>query len=83
MTFSLIGTWFLGWMAYRGYVCLPAVCALVWVVARRNPYIILGYAAFVPWGFLHLVAARDMLSALPSYYAFPFILASFCRWPAS
>jgi hypothetical protein len=72
--------WFVGWMAYRGYVVLPAICALAWAMARRNPYIILGYAAFVPWALLHLVAARNMLGTLPSYYAFPFMLAlAACR----
>jgi len=68
-----------GWVLYRGYVILPALCALGWAVARRNPYIIIGYAAFVPWAILHLVAAKDMVGVLPSYYAFPFMFASF--WP--
>ena len=58
---------------------VPAACALVWAIVRRNPDIILGYAAFVPWGILHLVAAKDIVAALPSYYAFPYMFASF--WP--
>jgi hypothetical protein len=58
---------------------LPAFAALIWAIARRNPQVILGYAAFVPWGLLHLAAARDMQGALPSYYAFPYMFASF--WP--
>jgi hypothetical protein len=78
-TLLSIGTRFLGWMQYRGYVVLPAVCALAWAIARRNPLIVLGYAAFIPWGILHLVAARDMLGTLPSYYAFPYMFAS--SWP--
>jgi hypothetical protein len=76
---SSIATRFLGWVAYRKYVVMPAICALVWAIVRRNPYIILGYVAFVPWGILHLVAAIDMVGVLPSYYAFPYMFASF--WP--
>ena len=79
VTLSSIATRFLGWMAYRKYVVLPAVCALVWAIVRRNPYIILGYVAFVPWSVLHLVAAREVVGTLPSYYAFPYMFASF--WP--
>jgi hypothetical protein len=74
-----MGERFLGWMVFRGYVMLPALAALVWAIARRNPQVILGYAAFVPWGILHLAAARDMQGVLPSYYAFPYMFASF--WP--
>jgi hypothetical protein len=79
VTVSSMATRFLGWVMYRGYVVFPAVCALAWAIVRRNPQIILGYAAFAPWGLLHLVAARDMMGTLPSYYAFPFMFGSF--WP--
>ncbi len=79
VTLASMAQRFIGWMVYRGYVVLPAVGALAWAVARRNPYVILGYVAFLPWGLLHLAAAREMLGILPSYYAFPFMLASF--WP--
>ena len=68
-----------GWIVYRSYVFLPALLACVWAIRRRDPTIALGYAAFVPWGILHLVAAREAVGSLPSYYAFPFMIASF--WP--
>jgi hypothetical protein len=70
---------FLGWMAYRRYVVIPAICALIWAIVRRNAYIVLGYVAFVPWGILHLIAARELVGTLPSYYAFPYMFASI--WP--
>jgi hypothetical protein len=70
---------FLGWMAYRSYVVIPAICALIWAIVRRNAYIVLGYVAFVPWGLLHLMAAREIIGTLPSYYAFPYMFASL--WP--
>jgi len=79
VTISSMAGRLLGWVVYRSYVVLPAVCALVWAIARRNPYIILGYVACVPWGLLHLAAAREMLGTLPSYYAFPYMFASL--WP--
>ena len=66
-------------MVYRRYVVFPALCALAWGIGRRNPYIVLGYASFVPWGVLHLVAAREMVGLLSSYYAFPYMFAAF--WP--
>jgi hypothetical protein len=76
---SLMMQRLLGWVAYRGYVVVPAVCALVWAILRRNPYIILGYVVFLPWGLIHLMAAREFVSTLPSYYAFPYMFASL--WP--
>jgi hypothetical protein len=79
VSLSSLGERLLGWMAFRGYVMLPLFAALSWAIARRNPQVILGYVAFVPWGLLHLAAARDMQGALPSYYAFPYMFASF--WP--
>jgi hypothetical protein len=75
----MVATRILGWVMYRGYVIVPAVAALIWAILRRNPYVIAGYAAFLPWTLAHLVAARDLVGALPSYYAFPYMLASF--WP--
>ena len=69
----------LGWVVYRTYVVFPALCALTWAIVRRNPYVVLGYASFLPWGVLHLVAAREMVGLLPSYYAFPYMFAAF--WP--
>jgi hypothetical protein len=79
VTVSSMATRFFGWVMYRGYVIFPAVGALAWAILRRNPQIILGYAAFAPWGLLHLAAARDIQGTLPSYYAFPYMFASF--WP--
>jgi len=69
----------LGWFAYRPYVVFPAICTLVWAIVRRNPYLMLGYVAFLPWGLLHLIAAREMVGTLPSYYAFPYMFANL--WP--
>jgi hypothetical protein len=40
MTMRLVG-----WVAYRGYVVIPAICVFVWAIVRRNVYIALGYVA--------------------------------------
>jgi hypothetical protein len=67
------------YVVYRTYVVLPAVIALGWAVLARNPYILAGYVAVIPWTLLHLVAAAPLAYTLSSYYAFPFVIASF--WP--
>lgn len=69
----------LGYLQYRTYIVLPALVALAWAVRSGNPYIVLGYAAFLPWGILHLLADSALASTLSSYYAFPFMIAAF--WP--
>jgi hypothetical protein len=66
-------------VVYRTYIVLPAVIALVWAVLARNPYIVVGYVAVMPWTLLHLLAATPLAATLSSYYAFPFVIASF--WP--
>jgi hypothetical protein len=40
---------------------------------------LLGYAAFLPWALLHLIADSDLAGTLSAYYAFPFMIAAF--WP--
>lgn len=69
----------LGYVAYRTYLVLPALIAAIWAAHTRNPYILVGYIAFVPWGLLHLIAHSDIAGTLSGYYAYPFMIASF--WP--
>jgi hypothetical protein len=68
-----------GYVIYRAYIVLPAIAAFVWAWRTRNAYIVLGYVAFVPWGFLHVLAASSLAGALSGYYAYPHMIASF--WP--
>ena len=44
----------------------------------RNPLLPFGYAAFVPWFGLHLLADSDIAGTLSGYYGFPFMIAAFC-----
>ncbi len=69
----------LGYGTHRAYLVLPALIAALWAIRTRNPYILVGYVAFLPWGLLHLVAHSDIAGTLSGYYAFPFMIAS-C-WP--
>jgi hypothetical protein len=69
----------LGWTLYRTYIVLPAITAVLWALRARNPYIVLGYVAFLPWALLHLIAQSDLAGTLSGYYAYPFMIASF--WP--
>ena len=78
-SFEMVGERLLGYLQYRTYLVLPALVALFWGMRARDPYIVLGYLAFVPWVLLHLAADSALASTLSSYYAFPFVIAAF--WP--
>jgi hypothetical protein len=69
----------IGCLVFRAYLVLPAVVAAIWALRARNPYLLIGYAAFVPWGALQIIAHSDIAGTLSGYYAFPFMIASF--WP--
>ena len=79
LTVAVLSERLLGYMQYRTYIVLPALIAGIWAVRARNPYIVLGYAAFLPWAVLHLLADSDIAGTLSAYYAYPFMIASF--WP--
>jgi hypothetical protein len=63
----------------RPYVLFPALGACIWAVRARNPYIVLAFAAAIPWLLLHLLAKSPLAGTLVSYYAFPFLIA--LAWP--
>ena len=79
LTVAVLTERLLGYMQYRTYIILPALIAVLWAVRARNPYIVLGYIAFLPWGVLHLLADSDIAGTLSAYYAYPFMIA--CFWP--
>jgi uncharacterized membrane protein len=69
----------LGYFAYRTYLVVPAAIAVLWAVRTRNPYILVGYVAFLPYLLLHLTARSEIAATLSGYYAYPFMIAAF--WP--
>jgi hypothetical protein len=79
LTLAIVTERLLGWLIYRTYIVLPALIAILWAVRVRNPYIVVGYVAFLPWALLHLIAQNDIAGTLSGYYAYPFMIASF--WP--
>ncbi len=63
----------------RPYIIYPALGACIWALRALNPYVVLGFAAGIPWALLHLLAKSPLAGALVSYYAFPFLIA--LAWP--
>ena len=63
----------------RPYVLYPAVGTCIWAARARNPFVVLGFAASIPWLLLHLLARSPLAGTLASYYAFPFLIA--LAWP--
>jgi hypothetical protein len=63
----------------RPYVLYPALGACIWALRARNPYLVLAFAAGIPWVLLHLLAKSPLAGMLVSYYAFPFLIA--LAWP--
>jgi hypothetical protein len=68
-----------GYLFDRSYIVLPGLFAVAWAGLARNPYLVAGYIAFLPWLALHLFAASDIAGSLSGYYAYPLMIAAF--WP--
>jgi hypothetical protein len=79
LTTSLMADRLLYFALNRPYILLPALGACIWASRARNPYVVLGYAACIPWLLLHLLASSSFAGLLFSYYAFPFLIA--LAWP--
>jgi hypothetical protein len=76
---GLIAERFLAFLVGRPYILYPALGACIWAARARNPAIVLGFAASIPWLALHLLAKSPLAGMLVSYYAFPFLIA--LAWP--
>jgi uncharacterized membrane protein len=79
LTLDALAVRLLGYPVYRAYLIWPAFLAAIWAARTRNPYILVGYVAFVPWGLLQVIAYSDIPGTLSGYYAYPFMIAGF--WP--
>lgn len=77
LTLAGVGERLAGWAMCRAYVVAPALVAVGWAVRAREPLIVVGYLAAVPWALLHLFADSPIAGALSGYYAFPFMIAAF------
>lgn len=76
---TLISRRILYLLVNRPYIVLPALAAAVWALRARNPAVLVGYIAALPWLCLHMLAQSPLAGALASYYAFPFLIA--LAWP--
>ena len=76
---EIIAERLLGYVFYRTYLVLPAAIAVFWAARTRNPYILVGYVAFLPYLLVHLTARSDIAATLSAYYAYPLMIAAF--WP--
>ncbi|MGI4800529.1 MAG: hypothetical protein ACRYG8_42180 [Janthinobacterium lividum] len=76
---TLISNRLLYLLVNRPYILLPALAAVIWAIRVRNPAVLVGYVAALPWLLLHVLAKSPLAGALSSYYAFPFLIA--LGWP--
>jgi hypothetical protein len=61
------------------YLWTGFMVSFLWTLRRKNPYWIIGFAAFIPWFILNWTAYNPNTGVLYAYYAFPFVLSM--GWP--
>jgi hypothetical protein len=82
VTLALLEDRLCGWFWLHPAIILPAVVALTWSIRTRDPYIVAGYVACIPWAVLHFLAASDLAGLMVGYYAYPFLVAMAWPWLA-
>jgi hypothetical protein len=65
--------------SWRGYIWFPLGAYVVWSIVSRQWWVLLGYAAFVPWTLLNFIARSRAAGTISLYYSFPLGLA--LLWP--
>jgi hypothetical protein len=69
-----------GWAeVHTSSIALPAVGVVVWAFLTRDPVVVLGYVACIPWAVLQLFSVSDFSGVMLGYYAYPFLVA--IAWP--
>ncbi len=58
----------------RTYLWLPPAVAIAWAAWQREPLILVGVAAAIPWALLHVTAVSGGAATLDLYYSFPVLL---------
>lgn len=70
----------LGLIAQNHIYLWTGLCLTLIVAWRaRNPYLVIGYAAYVPWFLMNWIAVNPNTGQLYAYYAFPFLVS--VAWP--
>jgi len=63
----------------RVYLWLGFLVTMVWAIYKRNAYLAVGFAAYIPWFMLNWTAINDNTGWLYAYYPYPFALS--LGWP--
>jgi hypothetical protein len=61
------------------YLWSGFLLTVVVTIKSRNPYMLIGYAAYIPWFIMNWIAVNPNTGHLYAYYAFPFITS--LAWP--
>lgn len=61
------------------YLWAGLLLTMASAIHQRNIYLLVGFAAFIPWFLINLVAINPNTGVLYAYYAFPFLVATV--WP--
>jgi hypothetical protein len=64
---------------WRPSLFIAPLVTFTWAVLARNPYIVLGYVAYIPWTVFNLTASLSPAGHLSSYYSYPYLIA--LMWP--
>jgi hypothetical protein len=80
LTWGLVATRLQGWAEmHTSSIALPALGVMAWAFLKRDPVVLFGYIACIPWAVLQLLSVREFSGMMLGYYAYPFIIA--IAWP--
>ena len=65
--------------SYATFIYIPCAITAVWALIVRNPFLPIGYLAFIPWVVLSFFSVNDASGTMTYYYAFPFWIS--LSWP--
>ena len=80
LSWQRIATRLQGWAdAHTSSIALPGLGVVAWAFWKRDPVVLFGYIACIPWAILQLLSVREFSGVMLGYYAYPFIIA--IAWP--
>jgi hypothetical protein len=82
LTLRRVGGRLLALVKLHAAILLPAIGTGWWASRTHNPFLLLGYAACIPWTLLNLLASSELAGWMVGYYAFPFLVAMAWPWLA-
>jgi hypothetical protein len=80
LSWRRVATRLQGWaMVHTSSIVLPGLGVVGWAFWKRDPTVLLGYVACIPWALLQLFSVREFSGVMLGYYAYPFVIA--IAWP--